>query len=168
MMFCPSHTGVVSDRVRSWAFPAQDENGLVEFLLLSTNGVSSLSDPLNRSVSGKLSRDIRPRRRALISIDQPEVGVKKFLFVIGKFRFGLEIPEPLGSLSREHNGESALFDLLPTDVVDQDMNGRAVYVFKHGGEFRCRRMNKTVVLKELEVGPYDPGLFGAEGVFDQA
>ena len=88
--------------------------------------------------------------------------------MIREFRLGLEFPKPLGRLSRKDDRESALFDLLPTDVVDQDMNGCSVYVFKHGSEFRSRRVNELVVLQEVDVGRHHPSFFGAEGFFDQA
>ena len=89
MMIRSPYTRVATDRVRLRTLPAQDEDGLIEFLLLATNRVSALSNPLNRSVAGEFSCDIGTGRRSLIPLDESEIGVQELLFMVGEFGFGL-------------------------------------------------------------------------------
>ena len=90
----------------------------------------SFPDPLNRSVTREFPGDVRSRGRPLILFNEPEIGVKELLFMVGKSWLRLELSQPFGSLTCEDDGKSPLFDLLPPDVVDKNVHSRTINIFE--------------------------------------
>ena len=96
-----------------------------------------------------------------------EIGPHELSLMRGELRFGLESSQPFGGLPVELQGQPSQIDLLPSDVVNDDMQGRSVDLGHQLGHFGRGRRFQASAPHCLDIDLSHPGLLRGQDVLCQ-